>query len=107
MDNNKLPQKEDIDTQQKFRQQVELKEIRKLRSRRRKNRAIWFGLGMFGIIGWSVAIPTLIGVALGAWIDAKWPSRFSWTLMLLVGGLIVGCLNAWHWVKREYKEEEE
>jgi ATP synthase protein I len=106
MDNNKLPQKEDIDVHQKFRQQVELKEIRKLRSRRRKNRAIWFGLGMFGIIGWSVAIPTIIGVALGVWIDAKWPSRFSWTLMLLVGGLIVGCLNAWYWVKKEYKEEE-
>jgi ATP synthase protein I len=24
--------------------------------------------------------------------------------MLLVLGLVVGCLNAWHWVKKEDKE---
>jgi len=85
--------------------QVWGKESRKMKGRREKDRSIWFGLGMFGLIGWSVAIPTLIGVAVGIWIDNTWPSRFSWTLMLLFIGVILGCVNAWYWVKRESRRE--
>ena len=82
---------------------VGTKESRKIRARREENRSVWFGLGMFGLVGWSVAIPTLAGIALGVWIDLKWPSRYSWTLMLLVIGIILGCVNAWFWVMRERK----
>ena len=82
---------------------VGAKEARKKRARRQKDRSVWFGLGMFGLVGWSVAIPTLVGIALGVWIDLKWPSRYSWTLMLLIIGVILGCLNAWFWVARERK----
>jgi len=85
--------------------QVGAKESRKMKGRREKDRSIWFGLGMFGLIGWSVAIPTLIGVAVGIWIDNTWSSRFSWTLMLLLIGVILGCVNAWYWVKRESRRE--
>ena len=70
-------------------------------------RAIWFGLGMSGLIGWSVTIPTLIGAAVGIWVDTHYPSPYSWTLMLLLIGLIIGCFNAWHWVHSEYKEIQE
>jgi ATP synthase protein I len=74
---------------------------RKLEARRGKKPSLYFGLGMFGLIGWSVAIPTVLGIALGIWIDNTWPSRFSWTLMLLVLGVLLGCVNAWHWMQRE------
>jgi ATP synthase protein I len=91
-------------------EKVGVKEARKLKARREKYRSVWFGLGMFGMVGWSVALPTLLGVALGLWIDHNWPSRFSWTLMLLFAGIVLGCLNAWHWVSREretiQREEE-
>jgi ATP synthase protein I len=80
---------------------VGAKETRKMKARRERDRSIWFGLGMFGLVGWSVAIPTVIAVAVGVWIDVKWPSRFSWTLMLLFVGVVLGCMNAWYWVKRE------
>ncbi|MBV7331645.1 AtpZ/AtpI family protein [Chloroflexi bacterium TSY] len=80
------------------------KEARKLAARRANNGSVWFGLGMFGMIGWSVAVPTLVCVALGIWIDANWPSRFSWTLMLLLLGMALGCLNAWFWVTRERRQ---
>ena len=70
-------------------------------------KSIWFGLGMSGLIGWSVTVPTLIGAALGIWVDKHYPSKFSWTLMLLLMGLVIGCFNAWHWVHSEYKEIEE
>jgi ATP synthase protein I len=83
-----------------FTRQVGEKEARKIKGRRQKDDGLWFGLGVFGIVGWSVVIPTLIGTAAGLWIDRTWPSRFSWTLMLLVLGLGLGCLNAWYWMKK-------
>jgi len=81
-------------------------EARKLKARNEKHRAIWFGFGMFGLIGWAVVVPALAGVALGLWIDARWPSRFSWALMLLIAGLALGCWNAWNWMHREGRIDE-
>jgi ATP synthase protein I len=91
-------------------QEVGAKAARKLRARRHVTRTVWFGLGMMGLIGWSVAIPTLLGAAFGIWLDNRHPGSHSWTLMLLVTGLVIGCLNAWHWVDKEDKamrEEQE
>ena len=60
-------------------------------------------MGMMGLIGWSVVVPTLLGAALGLWLDRHHPGQHSWTLALLVAGLTVGCLNAWRWVAKEDK----
>jgi ATP synthase protein I len=90
---------------QNLRREVLRKESRKIRGQREKDRGVWFGLGMFGLVGWSVAIPTLIGLGVGIWIDSRWPGRHSWTLMGLVIGVVLGCLNAWFWVKREMKRD--
>lgn len=87
-----------------FSREVGAKVARKLKARHNKTRGVWFGLGMMGIIGWSVVVPTLLGAALGIWLDNRHFSEHSWTLMLLVIGLAVGCLNAWHWVAKEEKE---
>jgi len=86
---------------------VAAEEARRIRSRQRREQGVWFGLGTFGMVGWSVAVPTLLGIALGIWIDERWPSRFSWTLMLLFFGIVLGCLNAWYWVARGRKSIEE
>lgn len=80
---------------------VARKEARKLRARRERGRGIWFGLGMMGVVGWSVALPTLAGLALGLWLDHRWPGRISWTLTVLGAGVALGCLNAWYWIRRE------
>jgi len=85
--------------------QVGRRAERKQRSRERSERAAWFGLGMFGLVGWSVAIPTLLGIVLGLWLDERWPSRHSWTLTLLIIGVALGCLNAWYWIKQESKRD--
>jgi F-type H+-transporting ATPase subunit epsilon len=68
-------------------QEVGSKAARKLRARRHVTRTVWFGLGMMGLIGWSVAIPTLLGAALGLWLDSRHQGSHSWTLALLVIGL--------------------
>jgi len=85
----------------KFPHEVRIREKRKLRAKDKKNQEIWFGLGMFGMVGWSVAIPTVLGIFLGIWIDTSWPGVRSWTLMLLVVGLLLGCANAWFWISRQ------
>lgn len=81
--------------------QVGAKAARKLKARRGGTPGVWFGLGMMGLIGWSVVVPTLLGAALGLWLDQRHPGGRSWTLALLMGGLAIGCLNAWRWVARE------
>lgn len=83
-----------------FYRQVERKARRKIKARSTRKK-ILFALGMFGMVGWSVAIPTLIGIAIGVWIDTHSKSPYSWTLMLLVIGIALGCLNAWYWLQKE------
>ncbi len=83
--------------------QVGAKAARKLKARRHGTPGVWFGLGMMGLIGWSVTVPTLLGAALGIWLDEHHPGTHSWTLALLVAGLVTGCLNAWRWVAKEEK----
>jgi ATP synthase protein I len=93
-----------------FARLVGAKAARKLKARRNSKNGVWFGLGMMGLIGWSVVVPTLLGAALGLWLDKHHSGRHAWTLALLVAGLTIGCLNAWHWVAKEDKamrEEEE
>ena len=84
-----------------FSKEVGAKAARKLKARRNATQGVWFGLGMMGLIGWSVVVPTLLGAAVGIWLDNRHPGSHSWTLMLLVIGLVIGCLNAWHWVAKE------
>lgn len=95
-----------LDPRSELERQVALKQRRRLRGQRRKRHSIWVGLGMLGLVGWAVATPILAGTALGVWIDHVWPSRFSWTLMLLMGGAILGSLNAWHWIVLERRAIE-
>lgn len=80
---------------------------RRLRARQSDRRSVWFGLGMFGVIGWSVAVPSLVGIAIGLWLDSHFQSSRSWTLMLMIAGLGVGSWNAWCWVHREMAASEE
>ncbi|MBL8252460.1 MAG: AtpZ/AtpI family protein [Candidatus Competibacter sp.] len=79
--------------------QVARKVSRKLRARAAPP-TLWFGLGLVGMIGWSVALPTVLGALLGVWLDRVYPGRFSWTLSLLLAGLALGCIAAWQWVDR-------
>ncbi len=90
-----------------FNLEINSKVKRKLKALRNPTQDIWSGLGTMGIIGWAVAIPTLLGTAGGIWLDKKYPGKHSWTLALLIIGIFIGCLNAWHWVANEDREMRE
>lgn len=65
------------------------------------------GLATLGVVGWSVVVPTLLGVAAGVALDMHFPQRgFSWTLTLLFAGLTLGIFNAYYWVDRERRRIE-
>ena len=86
---------------------IQKKEKQKLYTKKyKKSWIFWIGFSTFGLIGWSVIVPTMIGLTVGIWIDQKWPSPISWTLTLIMTGLIMGCVNAWIWIKKERKEIE-
>lgn len=93
----------------RLKETVGARERRKMRARKAKDRTLWVGLSSFGVIGWSVAIPTVIGILLGLWLDRRLPGPFSWTLAMILGGVTLGSLAAWYWVSQESKaiEEEE
>lgn len=86
-------------------EQVGRKAARKLRARAADPPGVWFGLGLFGIIGWTVALPPVLGALLGLWIDRHWPSQHSWTLMLLLAGLSLGCATAWRWLRKQHPQD--
>ena len=89
-------------TTDSFIRDVGTQENRKLQALRRPAH-VWSGLGMLGLIGWSVCLPTLLGTWLGLRLDQGQPGAHTWTLALLVAGLCLGCANAWHWVSIQEK----
>jgi len=101
------PEIKNVKNQTSLSQEVGAKAARKLKAKKNPTPGVWSGLGMMGLIGWSVVVPMLLGAALGFWLDKRHTGSYSWTLMLLVLGLILGCLNAWHWVTKENKEIHE
>lgn len=101
------PESKSAPGETEFSLQVGEKAARKLKAQRHVTHTVWSGLGMMGLVGWSVAVPTLLGAALGVWLDNRYPGSRSWTLMLLVIGLGLGCFNAWHWVAKEDREIHE
>jgi ATP synthase protein I len=91
------------DEQREFVERIDRDARRKKRKRREQRSGVWFAVGTFGIVGWSVAVPTLVGLAVGVWLDRHLHDDFSWTVALLLGGVTLGCLNAWYWVS-EHQE---
>ena len=57
--------------------------------------------GKLFLLGVNPWLASLIGIAVGQWMDRRWPGEISWTLSLLFAGVAAGCLNAWFWLKRE------
>ena len=95
---------DDIENENGLSKMIESKEKRKLKEKHKSKQGVLFGIGMFGLVGWSVVVPTLLGAFLGVWLDKRFPGIHSWTLTLLIIGLIVGCLTAYHWLSREEKD---
>ena len=71
--------------------------------RKRRERSDMSALGalsIFGLVGWSIAVPALIGALLGKALDDATGER-AWAAALLFLGMALGSWNAWKYIARE------
>ncbi|EIF30825.1 F0F1-ATPase subunit, putative [Burkholderia sp. Ch1-1] len=58
-------------------------------------------LGQIGILGWAIVVPTLLGLALGHWLDRTFGTRVFFSAPLLMLGAALGFWSAWKWMHRQ------
>ena len=78
-----------------------LSEIESRRKRKEENdrdSSFWSSVGMMGTVGWSVALPTALGVLFGRWLDGRLDSGYVFMVFFLLVGVAVGCVIAWRTV---------
>jgi len=80
---------------------VRTRQQRRERWQQEGERSLGQNLAMIGALGWTIVLPTIIGIFAGRWLDRQFNSGIFWTLGLLVAGLAVGCTFAW---KRMHSE---
>ncbi len=91
----------------KFLRAVGNKARRIMRLKRTKEMSLWGGLSQMGLVGWSIAAPSLLGLFLGWLIDKRLDGGNRATLSLFIVGLGFGCFSVLSWACREYKEMDE
>lgn len=64
-------------------------------------------LGQIGILGWAIVLPTLMGLALGRWLDRTFGTRVFFSAPLLMIGAAVGFWSAWKWMHRQQRNHHE
>ncbi len=74
---------------------VKTRQERRERWQREGERSIGQNLAMVGVLGWTIVLPTLLGLFAGRWLDRQFHMGIFWTLGLLVVGLTAGCMLAW------------
>lgn len=98
------PRREREKERRRFQEEVASRGARLQRHRERGHRGIWLGLATFGMVGWSIAIPALLGIAIGLWLDNQLGSGRRYTLSFFMAGLAFGMVNVWRWIN-EYRDE--
>lgn len=58
-------------------------------------------LGQIGVLGWTIVIPALIGLAAGRWLDKTMHSGVFFSAPLVMLGAALGLWLAWRWMSRQ------
>lgn len=90
-----------------LRRTVLRKSLRRERARRRGSQNIWTWMGTFGLVGWTVVVPTLLGLAFGLYLDDRIDTSISFAITFLVVGAAAGTSMAWYWVRQESRGDDE
>ena len=86
---------------EKLSEAVKTRQERRERWQREGERSIGQNLAMIGVLGWTIVLPTLLGLFAGRWLDRQFHMGIFWTLSLLVVGLTAGCMLAWRRMNSE------
>jgi len=93
--------RDDDELEDEFEARIRRQTERIEKGRRERGMSFWRYLGLIGSVGWSIVVPMVLGGLLGLWLDGKFQVGSAWTLILLVVGLGVGCVNAWRLINKE------
>ncbi len=80
---------------------VRLRKDRRARWDREGERSVGRNLALIGVLGWSIIVPTLLGILAGRAIDRHVGSGVVFTCCFLVAGLALGCAIAWRRITSE------
>ena len=71
------------------------RDVERLGRREPSASSFWNSLSVLGTVGWSIALPAVLGIFLGLRLDLRFETGVRFTLMLLVAGVILGSVVAW------------
>ncbi len=57
-------------------------------------------LGQMGVLGWSIVVPTLLGLFIGRWLDRTFMTNVFFSATFLMIGVSIGFWSAWRWMHR-------
>jgi alternate F1F0 ATPase F1 subunit epsilon/predicted F0F1-ATPase subunit len=77
---------------------IRLRSTREQRAQREGEPSFGRYLAQVGVLGWTIVVPTLLGVFVGRWLDQRLGTGIFWTGPLLIVGLAIGCWAAWRWM---------
>lgn len=81
-----------------------LSELQRRRERKEENArdtSFWASVGTMGTVGWSVSLPTALGVLLGRWLDGRLGSGYVFMVFFLLVGVGAGCFIAWRMISEK------
>ncbi|MBN1675871.1 MAG: AtpZ/AtpI family protein [Kiritimatiellae bacterium] len=81
-----------------FVSEVQRRRKRREQHEREGDSSFWQSVGMMGTIGWSVSVPTALGVLFGRWLDGRLEAGHVFMVFFMLVGLVVGCVVAWRMV---------
>ncbi len=68
---------------------------------KKARRSLSMGLAQFGLIGFIILIPAIIGAIIGNRLDP--PQSYTWTVFFLLAGLLLGIISAFLWIRKEIR----
>lgn len=74
---------------------IRRRERRRAQWQQEGERPLWKNLSMIGALGWLIVAPTLLGVAVGRWLDRALGSGVTATGALTFAGACLGFFLAW------------
>lgn len=82
--------------------QTEKTLIRKAQKLQNENTSLDFRIAVLSAVGWYMSIPVLCGIALGRFLDKRFPVEdLSWTLNFIFIGFAIGIGCVVYWVRKE------
>lgn len=105
-DRRRSARRRELERRRRGRRLLVAKSERRERALRRRSPTIGSWVGTFGLVGWTVVVPTLLGLALGLFLDDRFGGRLRFTVSFLLLGVVIGSVTAWYWLRREIVDRE-